>query len=171
MLVRGVRSDAVYEAVTLSALLLLMQSAVAAPAIHHVPRLVDSSFATRGTLCRTAIATTAGLRPNDDRRTVAELVGRVASIDVHQFGTEFAGFPAVQRYLATLLGQRPHVSYPTIPWAEGTPLAGWGMLGTVHFAAGPDARLEAAGPHVCLLDSTGHATWWRVAPVDVWAAP
>jgi hypothetical protein len=31
--------------------------------------------------------------------------------------------------------------------------------------------LLLAGPHVCLQDSTGRTTWWRLAPVDVWGGP
>jgi hypothetical protein len=122
-------------------------------------------------VCPNAIGTAGGLEPNDAQRPVSELLRTISSVDVHQFGTSFGRFSAVQRYLAKLLAQRPRVSYGSIPWAEGTPLAAWGVLGTVHFTAGADARFEAVGPHLCVQDSAGVGTWWRLAPSDVWAGP
>jgi hypothetical protein len=139
------------------------------PPIHHVPRLVDSTFHHRITLCPAATTAAGELLQNDARRSTAELFGTVTSVDVHQFGDSFAGFAAVQRYLEQLLARRPRTSYPSIPWAEGTPLAAWGVLGTVHLNDGTDARLEAVGSHLCFQRATGAATWWRLEPMDVWS--
>jgi hypothetical protein len=148
--------------------LLLLQATPPAPPINHVPRVVDSTFTRRSALCPAAGSGAWGLRPNDARRPVAELFGTISSVDVHQFGASFGSFPAVQLYLARLLAQRPRVSYSSVPWAEGTPLAAWGALGTVHFSAAADAHFEAVGPHRCLQESSGTGTWWRLAPIDVW---
>jgi hypothetical protein len=138
------------------------------PPIHHVPRLVDSTFNHRITLCPAATSTPGELRHNDARVTVAELFGNVSSVDVHQVGDSFAEFSAVRRYLAELLARRPQTSYPSVPWAEGTPLAAWGVLATVHFKGEADAHLEATGSHLCLQHASGAATWWRLEPMDVW---
>lgn len=108
------------------------------------------------------------MRPNEARQTVADLFGKIAVIDVHQFGASFTGFPAVQQYLADMLTRRPRTSYTTLSWAEGTPLVEVGVLGTVRFASGVDVRLEAAGTHLCFEDRNGLATWWRLGPEEVW---
>lgn len=139
------------------------------PPIHYVPRLVDSTFHHRIALCPAATTAAGDLLHNDARRSVAELFGTVTSVDAHQFGDSFAGFPAVERYLAQLLARRPRTSYPSVPWAEATPLGAWGVLGTVHFSDGPDAHLEAVGSHLCVQEADGSATWWRLEPMDVWS--
>jgi hypothetical protein len=151
--------------------LLLLQAPAAGPPIRYVPRLVDSTFTRRTTICPGANAAAAGPRSNDSRRPVADLLGPAASVEVNQVGTGFARFSAVRRYLTGLLAQRPRTSYISVPWAEGTPLREWGVLGTVHFTGGADARFEAVGPHLCIVDATGVGTWWRLAPVDVWPRP
>ena len=148
--------------------LLFCQVTLPGPPIHHVPRLVDSTFHHRTTLCPAAATAAGDLLHNDVRRSVAELFGTVASVDVHQFGDGFVGFSAVQRYLGRLLAQRPRTSYPSLPWAEGTPLTAWGVLATVHLSDGSDARLEAVGSHLCLRRANGTTTWWRLEPMDVW---
>jgi hypothetical protein len=144
------------------------QLLAAPPPIRNVPRPADSTFTNRVTICPDAKGREPGVQANEARLSVVEILGTIAAVDVHQFGTGFSGFPAVQRYLADLLTRRPRTSYTTLPWAEGTPLAALGVLGTVHFASGVDAHLEAAGTHLCLQDRNGLATWWRLGPTDLW---
>ena len=155
---------------TLSSLLGFLTVLQSTPPIQHVPRLVDSTFTRRTTLCPNA-ARSGGLWSNDAERPVAGLMGTISSVDVQQFGTGFADFSAVRSYLTALLAQRPHTSYPTAPWAEGTPLVAWGVIGTVHLQDGTDARFEASGPHLCVQTRLGVGTWWRLVPIDVFPAP
>jgi hypothetical protein len=154
-------------AVPLVALLLLSWSDTG-PVIRHVPRMVDSTFDRRTSLCPGARTTGGDMQANEARLGVSDLLGGITAVDVHQFGTDFSGFTAVRSYLSDLLAERPRASYWYSPWAEATPLRASGVLATVHFPAGTRGRLEAAGVHLCLEDSTGIGRWWRLTPLDVW---
>ena len=140
------------------------------PVIRHVPRTADSTFAERSRLCSNARYVGGGTVGNDARRSVAELLGTITSLDVHQFGPEFGDFAAVQTYLRTQLAQRPRTSYRSVPWAEGTPLAVSGVVGTIHFATGSTGRFEATNVHLCAQDASGLYWWFRLAPLDLWPA-
>jgi hypothetical protein len=54
------------------------------PPIRHVPRTVDSTFTARGSLCGDAPCLGGVSRPNDARRSVAEVLGTITAVDVHQ---------------------------------------------------------------------------------------
>jgi hypothetical protein len=138
------------------------------PPIRHVPQTVDSTFAQRGRLCPNAPDLSGVGRPNDARRSVAELLGSITSVDVHQFGRNFVDFVAVQAYLHQLLAQRPRGLSRSLGWANATPLAGEGVLGTLHFATGSTGVFEAAQVHLCAQDSSGVYWWLRLAPLDLW---
>lgn len=64
--------------------------------------------------------------------------------------------------------QRPRFISNYIPWAEATPLAVEGILGTLHYTEDRSGQIEIAGVHMCLQDSTGTSWWIRLAAVDVW---
>jgi len=137
------------------------------PPVRHVPR-ADSTFARRGGLCPNAPYLGGVSRPNDARRSVAELLGSITAVDVHQFGSNFIDFAAVQAYLHQRLAQKPRVLFRHLPWAEATPLADAGVLGTLHFATGSTGVLEATRVHLCAQDSSGVYWWLRLAPLDLW---
>jgi hypothetical protein len=90
--------------------ILLVPLAWQDPVIRHVPRTTDSTFAERSRLCSNARYVGGGTVGNDARRSVAELLGTITSLDVHQFGPEFGDFAAVQTYLRTQLAQRPRTA-------------------------------------------------------------
>ena len=138
------------------------------PPIRHVPRTVDSTFAERGALCPHAPYLGGVSRPNDARRSVAEVLGTVTAVDVYQFGRSFVDFVAVQTYLHKQLAERPRVLYRHVPWAEATPLAAAGVLGTLHFATGSTGVFEATDVHLCAQDSSGAYWWLRLVPLDTW---
>jgi hypothetical protein len=54
------------------------------PPIRHVPRTVDSTFAERSGLCPDAPYLGGVSQPNDARRSVAQVLGAVAAVDVYQ---------------------------------------------------------------------------------------
>jgi hypothetical protein len=134
--------------------ILLMPLAWQDPAVRHVPRTVDSTFAQRSRLCSNARSLAGVSVANDARRSVAELLGTIASLDVHQFGPDFGDFVAVETYFRTQLAQRPRAAYRYEPWAESTPLAASGVVGTIHFATGSTGLFEATGVHLCAQDSS-----------------
>ena len=100
----------------------LMQSVGQEPPIRHVPR-VDSTFAERLRLCPGVPYLGGVSQPNDVRRSIAQALGTITAVDVHQFGRAFSDFAAVQAYLQGQLARRPRVLYRYTPWAEATPLA------------------------------------------------
>ena len=154
---------------TLVLCLLLMIASGSGPRIRHVPRVVDPGFATRFALCPNAPSTGGAGESNDDRRSVAELLGpALVEIQVHQVGDGFADFGAVEAHLRWVLARRPHAVSHYSPWAEATPLATSGILGTLRYADGREGRLEVVGTHVCVQDGTGTVWWTRLTPVDVW---
>ena len=148
----------------------LMQSVGQDPPIRHVPR-VDSTFAERLRLCPGVPYLGGVSQPNDARRSVAQALGTITAVDVHQFGRAFSDFAAVQTYLQGQLARRPRVLYRYTPWAEATPLADSGVLGTLHFAAGSTGVFEATDLHFCAQDSSGVYWWLRLVPLDMWPPP
>jgi len=147
--------------------ILLVPLAWQDPVIRHVPRTTDSTFAERSRLCSNARYVGGGTVGNDARRSVAELLGTITSLDVHQFGPEFGDFAAVQTYLRTQLAQRPRISYRHQPCAESTPLADAGVVGTLHFANGSTGLFETTGVHLCAQDASGVHWWFRLGPLEV----
>ena len=141
------------------------------PPVRHVPRTADTTFASRAGLCPAARSPGGVSQANDARRSVAQLVGTVTSVDVYQFGRNFVDFAAVQTYLVKQLAQKPRVMYRYSPWAEGTPLAEMGVLGVFHFAGGSTGVFEATDVHLCVQDASGVYWWFRVAPMDLWPTP
>ena len=137
------------------------------PPIRHVPQPVDS-IAERGGFCPNAQYLGGVSRANDARRSVAQALGTITAVDVYQFGPSFVDFVAVQTYLRRQLAQRPRVLYRYVPWAEATPLAAAGVLGTFHFASGSTGVFEATDVHLCAQDSSGVYWWLRLVPLDVW---
>jgi hypothetical protein len=148
--------------------MLLLPFAAQDPPVRHVPRTADSSFAERGGLCPDAPYLGGVSRPNDARRSVAEVLGTITALDVHQFGRSFVDFAAVQTYLHKQLSAKPRVLYRHVPWAEATPLDAAGVLGTLHFATGSTGVFEATDVHLCAQDSSGVYWWLRLVPLDVW---
>ena len=137
------------------------------PPVRHVPR-VDSTITGTIALCSGAPSVAGGSRANDARLSISELFGAVTEVDVHQFGTSFVDFEAVQNYVHAQLAQRPRTLYRYSAWAEATPLAGSGVVGTIRFATGSEGRFEATGIHLCIEDGSGVYWWIRLAPSDVW---
>ena len=150
--------------------MLLMQSVGQDPPISHVPR-VDSTFAERLRLCPNVPYLGGVTQSNDARRSVAQVLGTITAVEVHQFGRSFVDFAAVQTYLGSQLAQRPRVLYRHVPWAEATPLADSGVLGTLHFATGSTGVFEATDVHLCAQDSSGVYWWIRMVPLDMWPPP
>ena len=147
--------------------LILLPLAGQEPPVRYLPR-TDSPLGRRVALCSGAPATGGGDRVNDAQRSISELFGAMTEIDVHQFGASFVDFSAVQMYVQSQLAQRPRTLYRYSAWAEATPLAGSGVVGTIRFAAGSVGRLEATGIHLCIEDASGVYWWIRLAPSDVW---
>jgi hypothetical protein len=138
------------------------------PAIRHVPQARDSTFDERGALCPDAPYLGGVSRPNDARRSVAQVLGSITAVDVHQVGRNFVDFAAVQAYLHQRLAQRPRVLFRHLPWANPTPLAAAGVLGMLHFASGATGVFEATDVHLCAQDSSGVYWWLRLGPLDLW---
>jgi hypothetical protein len=137
--------------------------------IRHVPRVVDAQFATRLTLCPGAPASGGMSRANDARRSVAQLLGpELIELQVHQIGDSFPDFGKVVSHIRGLLNRRPQHLSRSIHWAEPTPLAAYGILGTLRYTHGRKGWIEIAGLHVCAQDSAGRFWWIRLAPVDLW---
>jgi hypothetical protein len=152
-----------------SIVVLLVPLAVHEPPIKYVPLTVDVHFAERLRLC--SGDSTSGGYPvmNDQRRSIQQLLGpSLVEIQLHQLGDSLSPFPKARAHVRDLLEARP-LSLSHVPnWAEGTPLRSWGIIGSVHYSRDRVGRLEAAGNHLCVVDSTG-VTWWiRVEAVDVW---
>ena len=148
--------------------ILLMPLVGQDPVMRHVPQTVDSTFAERSRLCSNARNLGGVSRANDARRSVAQMLGTITSLDVYQFGPIFGDFVAVQTYLRTQLAQRPRVLYRYEPWAESTPLAVTGVVGALHFATGSTGVFEATDVHLCAQDTSGVYWWFRLAPTDIW---
>jgi len=139
------------------------------PPIRHVPRVVDTGFATRSSLCPDAPSIGGAVEANDARRSVAEFLGpELVELQVHQVGDSFQDFGAVATHLRWILAQRPQFVSRYAPWAEGTPMGAAGILGTLRYTEGSAGRVEVAGVHVCVQDSTGTVWWIRLAPIDLW---
>ena len=148
----------------------LMQSVGQDPPIRLVPR-IDSTFAERFGLCPGVPNLSGVSQPNDARGSVAQALGTITAVDVHQFGRTFGDFAAVQTYLQGQLARRPRVLYRYSPWAEATRLADSGVLGTLHFATGSTGVFEATDVHFCAQDSSGVYWWIRLVPLDMWPPP
>ena len=138
------------------------------PPVRHVPRTVDSTISGRIDLCPGAPYVGGLSRANDARRSISELFGTITEIEVHQFGASFVDFSAVQTYVQGQLAQRPRTLYRYSAWAEATPLAGSGVVGTIRFVTGSTGRLEGTGIHLCIEDASGVYWCVRLAPSDVW---
>jgi hypothetical protein len=135
--------------------------------IRHVPAKIDAAFAERTSLCRNAPSEGGAARANDDRQSVSQLLGSVASIDVHQFGSKFSNADSVSAYLRRLMAQKPQTSYGSVPWAEATPLTSLGVVGRMLYTDGSTGAFEAADVHLCAQDSSGVYWWFRLAPLDL----
>jgi hypothetical protein len=147
--------------------LILLHLAGQNPPVRHLPR-GDSTLGATIALCSGAPYIGGTSRANDARLSISELFGAVTEVDVHQFGAGFVDFAAVQTYVHRQLAQRPRTLYRYRAWAEATPLAGSGVVGTIRFTAGSEGRLEATGIHLCIEDTSGVYWWIRLAPSDLW---
>jgi hypothetical protein len=148
---------------------MLMAFPTAGPPIRYVPRLVDRDFSARHILCKGAPDTPGATRTNEARLSVAELLGsELVEVQLHQIGEGFADFSAAIDQVRRLLSQRPQHLSNYSPWAEATPLASHGILGTLRYTDDRSGRLEIAGVHMCLQDSTGTYWWIRLAAIDIW---
>ena len=154
---------------TLALAILLTTLPAADPPVRHVPRIVDREFAARTTLCRDAAAASQGsVRTNEAKLSLAEWLGPdLVELQVHQTGAELVDFGAAASHIRRLLARRPRFLSPFPPWAEATPLAAQGILGTLRYTGGRTGRFEIAGHHVCLQDSGGAFWWVRLAEVDI----
>jgi hypothetical protein len=142
------------------------------PPIRYESRVVDPHFAARHQLCPGAPDSGGLGLTNDSHRTVAEFIGPdLREITVHQIGDSFPRFAPVQRHIREVLAKRPQMFSRYSPWAEGTPLAGNGILATLRYSGRRTGQLEIAGSHLCWQDTSGTVWWARVAPVDVWNRP
>jgi len=149
--------------------LMLMALPTAGPPIRYVPRIVDRDFTARVILCKGAPGTPGATRTNEARLSVAELLGsELVEVQLHQTGEGFADFSAAVDQVRRLLSQRPQLLSNYTPWAEPTPLASQGILGTLRYTDDRSGRIEIAGVHMCLQDSTGTFWWIRLAAVDIW---
>lgn len=136
--------------------------------IRAAPRLVDPHLASRGRLCPTAPDSAGTLQSNDSAQSILQFLGPgLAEVAVHQTGDSFRGFPPVEAHIRQVLGSRPGAFFRGTPWAEGTPLAANGILGTVRYRNGAAGTLEITGHHVCVQDSLVRTWWIRVAPGDL----
>jgi hypothetical protein len=154
---------------TMALTMLLIAAPGAGPPIRHAPRVVDRGFATRVSLCHAVPANPGGVRTNDSKLSAAEILGpELLELQVHQLGDGLADFDAAVSHLRRLLAQRPRIVSPQTPWAEATPLASEGILGTLRYTHGRTGRFEAAGMHLCFQDSAGAFWWMRLAAIDVW---
>ena len=152
-----------------AALTLMLMAFPIGPRIRYVPRTIDHAFTTRFHLCKGAPDTEGAVQTNEAKLSLAELLGsELLEIQVHQIGEGFGDFNAAADHIRELLTQRPRVltSYP--PWAEPTPLAVQGILGTLQYSEDRSGEIEIAGVHACFQDRTGTFWWVRVAAVDVW---
>jgi len=139
------------------------------PRIRYVPRTIDHSFTTRVHLCKGAPDTSSAIHTNEAKLSIAELLGsELIEIQVHQMGDGFAHFNVAADHIRDLLSQRPQAISRYTPWAEGTPLAVQGILGTLQYSHDRSGQIEIAGVHACFQDSTGTFWWVRAAPVDLW---
>jgi hypothetical protein len=136
--------------------------------INDVPRTVDPAFSTRTSLCPSASYEGGVIRSNDSRTRVGELLGRIRSVEIHQFGSRFSNVSQVEEYVRGLVTQRPRQVFRYQPRANPTPLDAGGVLGTFRFADGISGVFEATGPYVCVQDSMSRHWWLRLAPDDVW---
>ena len=152
-----------------AALTLVFMAFSSGPRIRYVPRTIDHAFTTRIHLCKSAPDTPGAIQTNEAKLSIAELLGsELSEIQVHQIGQGFADFNAAADHIRDLLRQRPRVLSKYTPWAEGTPLAVQGILGTLQYSGDRFGRIEIAGVHACLQDSIGTFWWVRVAVVDLW---
>jgi len=139
------------------------------PRIRYVPRTIDHAFTTRFHLCQNSPDTPGAIQTNAAKLSITELFGSdLIEIQVHQIGDGFADFNAAADHVRDLLRQRPRVISKYTAWAEGTPLAVQGILGTLKYGRGRSGRIEISGVHACLQDSTGTFWWVRVAALDLW---
>jgi len=137
--------------------------------IRYEPRVVDVHFAFRQRLCPDAPASGGMGVANDQQRSVAEFLGpALREIVIHQVGDSLVTFTRVREHVEEVLARRPHGFSRYTPWAEGTPLATGGILGTLRYRGNRTGQLEISGLHLCFQDSTGVVWWARVAPVDRW---
>ena len=147
----------------------LMVVSGASTPIRNEPRIVDVHFASRQRLCPDASASGGMGLANDHQRSIAEFLGpALREIAIHQVGDSLATFTEVRAHVKEVFARRPQVFSRYTPWAEGTPLATHGILGTLRFRGDGNGQLEISGSHLCFQDSTGVVWWARVAPVDVW---
>jgi hypothetical protein len=148
---------------------LLMMLTGIAPRIRHVPRVIDRQLATRYNLCPHEATDAAVSQTNEPHHSVAEFLGpELLEIQVHQFGRSFRNFGRVASHIRDLLGRRPRSFSRLTPWAEATPMAGAGILGTLRYTHDRTGRFEIAGVHACVEDSAGTFWWIRLAPGDLW---
>lgn len=147
---------------------LLMAFGTGEPPIRYVPRVVDRDFAGRMRMCRSAPASHDTIQTNDARLSVAELLGsELLELQVHQIGNGL-DFDSAANHIRRLLTRRPRVVSNYSPWAEPTPLAVQGILGSLRYSHGRTGPIEIAGMHLCFQDHAGGFWWTRLADVDVW---
>ena len=152
-----------------AALTLLLMAFPIGPRIRHVPRTIDHAFAARSHLCKGAPDSEGAVQTNEAKLSLAELWGsELIEIQVHQIGEGFGDFNSAADHIRELLAQRPRVLTSYSPWAEATPLAVQGILGTLQYREDRSGVIEITGMHACFQDRTGTFWWVRVAAVDVW---
>jgi hypothetical protein len=152
-----------------AAFTLTLMAFLIGPRIRYVPRTIDHAITTRFRLCKGAPDTTGAVRTNEAQLSLAELLGsELVEIQVHQIGEGFGDFDAAADHIRELLTQRPRLLTSYSPWAEPTPLAMQGILGTLQYSENRSGEIEIAGMHACFQDRTGTFWWVRVAAVDVW---
>jgi hypothetical protein len=96
---------------------------------------------------------------NDDKRTVAELLGIVPrSIEILYSSTH-----DVETRVREILAARPRFLSPFINWSEGADLRSEGFIVNLQ-----TARLEVAGYQVCVRDRKGGYWYFRNVPLDLW---
>jgi hypothetical protein len=150
-------------------LMVLTILSLARPPIRWVPKIVDHQFTTRFDICPTSPRSVGTFEDNEARRSVAELFGpELIELHVHQVGDSLRNFTKVASHIRHLLAQRPRFVSRFPPWAEATPMEADGILGTLRYTRGRTGRFEIAGIHLCAEDSSGKASWIRLAPGDRW---
>jgi hypothetical protein len=101
---------------------------------------------------------------NDDKRTVAELLGIAPrSIDIQYSSTD-----QVEKRAREILEARPRFLSPFINWSEGADLRRQGFIVNLLTAEAASARLEVAGYQVCVRDGKGSYWYFRNVPLDLW---
>ena len=74
--------------------------------IYDVPKPGDPALKGRSRLCPNASAEGGVSRSNETRASIEQLFGTLTAVEIHQFGSKFSDFSAVEKYVRGLLSQR-----------------------------------------------------------------